>query len=236
MEQIKLGEFEIDVEIKDIKNIHLGVYPPNGRVRIAVPTSMDLEQVRIYLISKLDWIRTEQKSFLSQTRETPREYITQESHYLFGKRYLLKVIQVDDAPKVIEKHSTIELYVRPGSDINKKKIIMDDWYREQLKEIVPEYVAKWESILDLTVNEVAIKKMKTKWGSCSVDARRIWLNLELAKKPIESIEYVIVHEMLHFLERTHSRKFIARLEKYLPQWSELRSSLNESPLGHAEWS
>lgn len=235
MEIIKLGDLEIQVEIKDIKNIHLGVYPPLGRVRVAVPLSMELDQVRVYLISKIDWIRKQQAGFVSQEREAPRDYISYETHYLLGKRYLLKVIEVDEVPRIILQHEHIELYVRSNTDEMKRQMILEEWYREQLKEIVPEYIAKWESILNVSVSEVCIKKMKTRWGTCNREAKRIWLNLELAKKNIEYIEYVIVHEMVHLLEKTHSDKFIARMNHYFPEWKQLRENLGQQPLGHAEW-
>lgn len=235
MEIIKLADLEIQVEKKDIKNIHLGVYPPEGRVRVAVPLSMDNDEIRIYLISKIDWIKKQQTSFLAQERETQREYISYETHYFLGKRYLLKVIEVDSAPKVVLQHEKIELYIRPNTDEEKRQILLEEWYRVQLKEIVPEYIAKWESLLNVKVEEFFIKKMKTRWGTCNRDDKRIWLNLELAKKNIEYIEYVIVHEMVHLLEATHSKNFISKMNRYFPQWKELQENLGRQPLGHAEW-
>jgi len=235
MEQIKLGNITIDVEIKDIKNVHLSVYPPSGRVRIAAPLRMDLDTIRIYAISKLAWIKMQQHKFLTQVREAPREYLNKESHYFLGKRYQLKVIELDAPPLVKVKHNTIELYVRPNSDIRKRQVIMDEWYRQQLKQLAPPVIEKWEKTMGVSINEFAIKKMRTRWGTCNREAKRIWLNLELAKKPFHCIEYIIVHELAHMLERTHNEKFIAIMGNLLPEWKHLKNELNKLPISHLDW-
>jgi predicted metal-dependent hydrolase len=235
MEQLKLGNITIDVEVKDIKNVHLSVYPPSGRVRIAAPLRMDLDTIRIYAISKLAWIKMQQHKFLTQVREAPREYLNKESHYFLGKRYLLKVIELDAPPLVDVKHNTIELYVRPDTDIRKRQVIMDEWYRKQLKQLVPPVIEKWEKTMGVSINEFAIKKMKTRWGTCNCEAKRIWLNLELAKKPFHCIEYIIVHELAHMLERTHNEKFIAIMDNFLPEWKHLKNELNKLPISHLDW-
>jgi predicted metal-dependent hydrolase len=235
MEQINLGEIVVDVIQKDIKNIHLSVYPPIGHVRIAAPLRMNLDTIRIYAISKLGWIKKQQQKFREQVRETPREYLNKESHYFFGKRYLLRVIELDESPRVRIKHTTIDLYVRPDSDIQKKHDVMEQWYREQLKELVPSIIGKWEKIMGVSPNEFAIKRMKTKWGTCNREAKRIWLNLELAKKPYPCIEYIVVHEMAHLLERNHNSNFVAIMDNYLPEWKQLKTELNKLPVSHVEW-
>ena len=235
MEQIKLGNITIDVEVKDIKNVHLSVFPPSGRVRIAAPLRMDLDTIRIYAISKLAWIKLQQRKFLTQVREAPREYLNKESHYFLGKRYMLKVIELDAPPLIKVKHSTIELYVRPNTDIRKRQVIMDEWYRQQLKQLAPPVIEKWEKTMGVSINEFAVKKMKTKWGTCSREARRIWLNLELAKKPFHCIEYIIVHELAHLLERSHNDNFIAILDNFLPEWKHLKNELNKLPISHLDW-
>lgn len=235
MDTIMLGEISIEVELKDIKNIHLSVYPPKGRVRIAAPSRMNLDTIRIYAISKLSWIKKQQKKFQAQIREAPREYLTKEGHYYLGSRYLLKVIEHDAPPLVSIKHKTIQLFVRPDTDMQKKHAIMDEWYRSQLKEIVPPLIAKWEKVMGVSLNEFGIKKMKTKWGTCNKDAKRIWLNLELAKKPFHCIEYIIVHELVHLLERNHNDKFIAYMNHYLPEWKHLKNELNKLPVSHVDW-
>ena len=235
MERIQLGDFSIEVEQKDIKNLHLSVYPPEGRVRIAAPSKMKLDTIRIYAISKLSWIKKQKAKILSQKREAPREYLTKESHYYLGKRYLLKVIELDTVPVVNLTHNTLELYVRPGSTTEKRKEILDNWYREHLRKIVIELIAKWEKKMKLKVGEFGIKKMKTKWGTCNEKASRIWVNFELVKKPIECIEYIVVHELVHFKERNHNDKFVAYMNHFLPEWKQLKKELNRLPVSHIDW-
>jgi hypothetical protein len=235
MEHLQLGDIKIEVEQKDIKNIHLSVYPPVGRVRIAAPSKMKMDTIRIYAISKLGWIKKQQAKILSQKREAPREYLTKESHYYFGKRYLLKVIELETVPVVNLTHKTIELYVRPGSDTNKRKEILENWYREQLRAVVADLIANWEKKMKVKVKEFGIKKMKTKWGTCNEEAKRIWLNFELSKKPLECIEYIVVHEMVHLKVRNHNDKFISYMNHYLPLWKQLKNDLNKLPISHIEW-
>lgn len=235
MENIQLGEICIEVEQKDIKNLHLSVYPPIGRVRIAAPLKMNLDTIRIYAISKLGWIKKQQLKIVSQKREAPREYLTKESHYYLGKRYLLKVIELDTVPIVNITHKTIELYVRPGSNTEKRKEILDNWYREQLRDLATNLIAHWEKKMELKVEQLGIKKMKTKWGTCNEEAKRIWLNFELIKKPVECIEYIVVHEMVHFKERNHNYKFITYMNYFLPEWKQLKNELNRLPVSHVDW-
>lgn len=235
MEQIKLGDIVVDVELKDIKNVHLSVYPPKGRVRIAAPKRMNLDTIRIYAISKLSWIKKQQQKFQAQVREAPREFLTKEGHYYLGSRFLLKVMEHDAPPEIIVKHKTIEMRVRPNTDLQKRQALMDEWYRTQLKQLVPQIIVKYEHVMGVSVSEFAIKKMKTKWGTCNREARRIWLNLELAKKPFQCIEYIVVHEMVHLLERNHNDKFIAYMNSFLPEWKELKNELNKLPVSHREW-
>ena len=235
MEQINLGDIVVDVVLKDIKNIHLSVYPPSGKVRIAAPLRMNLDTIRIYAISKLAWIKKQQQKFQEQVREAPREFLYKEGHYFLGNRYLMKIVERDAPPVVLIKYKTIELHIRPNTDIQKKQFILDEWYRQQLKELAPPIVEKWEKIMGVSINELAVKKMKTKWGTCNREAKRIWLNLELAKKPIHCIEYIIVHELAHLLERTHNAHFIAYMDNYLPEWKHLKNELNQLPVSHVEW-
>lgn len=236
MQQIMLGDICIDVVHKDIKNVHLSVYPPSGRVHISAPLRLDIDTIRVFAVSKFGWIKKQQAKLRDQERETPREYINRESHYYLGKRYLLIVIEHNASPKVVLKHTTIELYVRENTSAEKRKDVLENWYRQRLKEIVPEYITKWEEIMKVKVQEFAIKKMKTKWGTCSREAGRIWLNLELAKKPLHCIEYIIVHEMVHLLEKKHNEVFIAYMDKILPKWKFYKKELNRSPLRHENWS
>lgn len=235
MQQIELGNIAIDVEQKDIKNIHLSVYPPNGKVKISAPGRMDLDTIRVFAISKLSWIKKQQEIFKNQDRETPREYLTRESHYFKGKRYLLKVVEQKASPKVILKHSEIELYIRPNTTIEKRKHALDEWYRAELKKIVPKMIEKWEKKIGVKCNEFGIKKMRTKWGTCNTEAKRIWLNLELAKKPTECLEYIIVHELVHLLERRHNNRFISFMDEFMPKWRFYRDELNRLPFRHIDW-
>ena len=226
----------VDVVRKDIKNLHLAVYPPDGRVRVAVPLLTDDEAVRLAVVDKLGWIKRQQKHFAQQPRQSQREMVTGESHYVWGHRYLLEVIR-HAGPNHVQVcgSSTLELYVRPDADAGRRRRILAEWYREQLKTQVPELIAKWEPMIGVEVNDWGVRKMKTKWGSCSIGARRIWLNLELAKKPAACLEYIVVHEMVHLLERRHNERFVALMEHFMPQWRLHRDTLNQEPLGHEEW-
>lgn len=234
-QQIELGDICIDVIQKDIKNIHLSVYPPTGRVRISAPLHMDLDTIRVFAISKLSWIKRQQNKFSNQSREAPREYITRESHYYLGKRYLLKVVEHNAPPRVVINHETMEMYIRPDTSIEKRQEVLDEWYRRRLKEIVPGIIAQYEKSMNVKVSEFGIKKMKTRWGTCNVEAKRIWLNLELAKKPLHYIEYIVVHEMVHLLERHHNDRFTDYMQKFMSQWQWLKEELNRSILSHANW-
>lgn len=235
MEQLRLGSITVDVLQKDIKHIHLSVYPPTGRVRISAPFRINPDTIRVFAISKLAWIKKQQTKLRNQEREAPREFLNRESHYYQGKRYLLKVIEQEAAPRVELKHSRIELYVRPHSSKEKMKYILDEWYRSQLKASLPTLIEKWEKKMKVKVKEFGIKKMRTKWGTCNREAKRIWLNLELAKKPSECLEYIVVHEMAHLLERHHNERFIAHIDRLLPEWRFFKEALNRSPLRHENW-
>lgn len=235
MQQIELGNIVIEVEQKDIKNIHLSVYPPNGKVKIAAPERMDLDTIRVFAISKLRWIKKQQETFRNQEREAPREYLTKESHYFQGKRYLLKVKEHDSIPKVILKHNEIELFVRPNTTLEKRKEILDEWYRSELKKVIPKLIEKWEKKIGVQSNEIGIRKMRTKWGTCNTETKRIWINLELAKKPLECLEYIIVHELTHLLERRHNDIFVNYMNEFMPKWRFYRDELNRLPFRHTDW-
>lgn len=235
MPQIELGNIIIDVEQKDIKNIHLSVYPPDGKVKIAAPERMDLDTIRVFAINKLKWIKKQQQTFRNQVREAPREYLSKESHYFQGKRYLLKIIEQDTKPKVVLKHSKLELYVRPNTSSEKRKEIIEEWYRDEMKNTIPKMIEKWEKKIGVIANEFGVKKMRTKWGTCNTEAKRIWLNLELAKKPLECLEYIVVHELVHLLERKHNDTFIKYMNEFMPKWRFYRDELNDLPFRHTEW-
>lgn len=233
--QIHLGDIAVDVVLKDIKNIHLSVHPPAGKVRIAAPLRMDLDTIRVFAITKLAWIKSQQKKLREQERETPRDYLDRESHYVWGKRYLLKLVEKDAAPSVELKHNKMILQLRPAASHEKKQEVLDAWYREQLKAAVPLLVAKWEKTLGVRVGKVFVQKMKTKWGSCNPVAGNVRLNTDLAKKPPACLEYIIAHELAHLLERHHNERFIALMDAHMPQWRQYREVLNSLPLAHQEW-
>ncbi|MBF0399008.1 MAG: M48 family metallopeptidase [Desulfobacterales bacterium] len=236
MEQITVNNITIDVVRKDIKNIHLAVYPPSGKVRIAVPLKVNEDSIRLFAISKLGWIKRQQQKFKEQERIPQREYKHRESHYFQGKRYLLNIIEADAPPKIILKNKTyIDLYIRPETPTVKRHEIMNEWYRHQFKDQIPEIIEKWENKLKVKINGWQVKIMKTKWGSCNIEKKRILLNLELAKKPLYCLEYVIVHEMIHLLERHHNEKFLYHMDTFLPNWKQLKRELNRFPISHADW-
>jgi predicted metal-dependent hydrolase len=234
--QLQLGDIAVDVVLKNIKNVHLSVYPPTGRVRISAPSRMSLDTVRVFAISKLAWIRQQQRKLREQERETPREYLDRESHYVWGDRYLLSVIERDQASAVVLKHSRMILAVRAGAGEAAKEGIVAQWYREQIKTVALELIAKWQPILAVSVHRVFVQQMKTKWGSCNPRARTIRLNTELAKKPKECLEYIVAHEMLHLLEPKHNARFIRLLDQFMPQWQHYRDTLNGLPVRHERWS
>jgi hypothetical protein len=234
--QITVNGLIVEVVRKDIKNLHLGVYPPQGRIRVAAPLSVSDEAVRLAVIDKLGWIKRQRAKYETQPRQSPREMVNGESHYYLGKRYRLNVIEHNKPASIVLRNNTaIDLYVRPGVDTDKREQILQDWYRVQLKALIPPLLDKWQPIINVQVADWGIKKMKTKWGTCNVEARRIWLNLELAKKPVQCLEYIVVHELVHLLEYRHNDRFIGFMDRFIPQWEMYRAELNREPLGHENW-
>ena len=235
MEQLRFGDVQVDVVYKDIKNVHLGVHPPTGRVRIAVPERMSLEAVRLFAIGKLGWIKAQQRKLLEQEREPPREYLERESHYLWGRRYLLEIEEGPGKQQVSVGHRTLHLRMLPGSSTERRANMLDDFYREALRSAAVPLVAKWEKRLGVLVQRIFIRKMKTMWGSCNAKRHTIRLNLELAKKWPECLDYVVLHEICHFLVPDHGERFVTLLDQNMPGWTAIRQQLNEAPLSHAEW-
>lgn len=234
-ETIQIGELSIQVTKKDIKHVHLSVHPPDGRVTLAAPSATRLDVARAYAVSKLGWIREQQQKLRSQARETPRQFITRESHHLWGRRYLLTVAHADDKPHVRLDHRRITLTVRPGSSAEKRAEVMHEWHKMLLHKVVPALIKKWEAKLGVRVERYFLQRMKTRWGSCNHLAGHIRLNTELVKKPKDLLEYIIVHEMVHLLEPTHSERFSALLDRHYPTWREARAELNELPLSAESW-
>jgi predicted metal-dependent hydrolase len=233
---ITVSGLRVDIVRKNIKNLHLGVYPPAGRVRVAAPLRVSNEAVRLAVIGKLGWIKRQQGRFEQQPRESAREMVSGESHYFLGRRYRLHVVYCDGPVGiVVRNNSTLELHARPKAGVGARQRLLMNWYRQHLKEMIPPLLTKWQKRLGVHVSDFGIKKMKTKWGTCTVEARRIWINLELAKKSPESLEYVVMHELVHLLVRHHDDRFIAIMDKHLPRWRALREELNCLPLAHETW-
>lgn len=233
--QIQLGDLAVDVVRKDIKNVHLSVHPPTGRVTIAAPAHMSLDTIRVFAITKLAWIRRQQSELLEQERESPREYLDRESHYVWGKRYLLKVSEIEQPPSVELKHSRLHLHVRPGASQAKCQTILEEWYREQVREAALPLLTRWEGRLDVKAERLFVRRMKTKWGSCNPVARTIRLNTDLAKKPPLCLEYLVVHELVHLLEPTHNARFVALMDQFMPKWRSHQQVLNRLPVRHESW-
>jgi predicted metal-dependent hydrolase len=235
-QQISVSGIEIEVARKPVKNLYMGVYPPDGQVRVTAPLHIGDEAVRLAAIDKLTWIKRQQSKFLDQPRQSRRELVSGESHYFLGQRYRLQVVEQRGKNHIAQKNkSTLILYVKPGTTIEKKLQIIQEWYRAQLKALVPALLDKWVHTLNVEVTDWGIRKMKTKWGSCNIEARRVWFNLELVKKPLHCIEYIIVHELAHLIERNHNDRFKSILDRVMPHWRLFRDELNQLPLGYDNW-
>ena len=236
LRQIIVGGVAVQVFRKGIKNLHLGVYPPHGRVRVAAPLRVSDDAVRLAVIGKLGWIKRQRVRFEAQPRQSAREMVSGESHYFLGRRYRLRVIEHDGSARVVLRSQTrLELRVRPNTDAWQRERILHQWYRRQIKQLIPPLIEKWQAVMGVAVADWGVKKMKTKWGACNIEARRIWLNLELAKKSPQCLEYIIVHELAHLLERNHNDHFAAVMDKHLPHWQASRAVLNSEPLSHESW-
>lgn len=228
-ETIKIGGVEIEVRFKDIKNLHLSVHPPLGNVTISSPTGYSLEKVRIYAATKLGWIKKEQRKFHAQEREPIRDYTTQESHFFLGIRYLLRM-EKGTKNTVEVKGRKILICSTDPSDKALSEMLLYRFYRKELRQLLISMVAEKSKAMDVPVPPFRIRRMKTKWGSCAVDKSRVWFNIELAKKPLDCIEYVVVHELVHLLERHHNKRFILLMDKHLPSWRTQKKLLNELPI------
>lgn len=234
--RITVSGLPVEIVRKAIKNLHLGVYPPNGRVRVAAPLRVRDEAVRLAVISRLAWIKRQRMRFHSQERQSAREYVSRESHYFLGRRYLLNVIELDGPPQVSRRgNKIIELQVPKGASRHRREQILFSWYRKNLKVLILPLIEKWEAKIGTKVESWGVRRMKTKWGSCNSAARRIWLNLELAKKPIHCLEYILVHEMVHLAERHHNDRFAMLMDRSLPNWRAHRNELNHAPLAYETW-
>jgi hypothetical protein len=233
--QLQLGQITVQVLKKDIKNVHLSVLPPAGAVRIAAPRRMNMDAIRLFAISKLSWIKQQQRKLQGQERTPPRDYVDRESHYVWGKRYLLKLVEHDAPPVIMLKHRTIELHARKSLAPDKREAVFEGWYREQVKSALLPLLNKWQQALGVEINRSFVQRMKTKWGSSNPQRRNIRLNTELAKKPRDCLEYVVVHELAHFISARHDDRFIRLLDRHLPSWQVTRELLNTAPLRHEDW-
>ena len=235
--EIRVSGLAVQIVRKAIKNLHLGVYPPNGRIRVAAPLALTDDAVRLAVISRLGWIKRQRTKFEGQSRQSKREMVTGESHYFLGQRYRLRVLNHDGGARVaMWNKSVIELHVHQQTTIEQRERLLQRWYRQQLKALIPPLLEKWQTTLGVQVEDWRVKKMKTKWGSCNIGARRVWFNLELAKKPVQCLEYIVAHELIHLLEQHHSDRFVALMEQHLPTWRVWREMLNHAPLSHENWS
>jgi predicted metal-dependent hydrolase len=233
--EFHLGDIPVLVTFKEIRNVHLSVHPPAGRVTISAPVRMDLETIRTFTITKLAWIKRQRKQLQGQARETAREYVAHESHLLWGKRYLLTLKEAAGKPSVTKNHNWLVLHVPEAFSLEKRRAVMAEWYRGQIKAAVPAIIDEWASRIGVEVNNVHIQQMKTKWGSSNPEGKSIRLNTEIAKKPVECLEYVVVHEMAHFIEPTHNARFTALMDRLMPNWRLRRDLLNALPVGHLDW-
>ncbi len=233
---IEVRGLPIEVVRKDIKNLHVGVYPPAGKIRVAAPLRLSDEAVRLAVISRLAWIRRQRAHFNNQERQSQREFTSGESHYFQGRRYRLDVIE-DDGPTFVRlrNNKTMQLFVAREKRGTGYEAVLQKWYRRALQEQLPELLAKWQAKAEVNVAEVRIRRMKTRWGSCNAKASRIWLNLELAKKSPACLEYILVHEMIHLRERHHNERFRLLMDKIMPSWQLYREELNRAPLAHEKW-
>lgn len=234
-EHIQLGDIRVEVQRKNNKHAHLYVYPPEGRVHISAPLHMGLDALRAFAISRLSWIKAQQRQMRAQPRETEREYLNRESHQVWGRRYLLEVIEVNAAPVVELKHSALVLQIRPGSDEARREALLESWYREQLRAKLPVLLGKWQPLMGVNVRRILVQRMKTRWGGCNPSTGNIRLNTELAKKPPECLEYILIHELAHLIEPTHNNRFLALMDKFIPHWRQIKDELNRLPVRHEEW-
>ena len=233
---IEVSGIQVEVVRKAIKNLHLGVYPPEGRVRIAAPLRLDDEAVRLAVVGRLGWIRRQQQRFRDQARQGQREMVTGETHYVWGRKYRLEVVEQWGRQKVERATGRrLRLIVNPGANRARRERVLNEWYRSELKARIPALIEKWAPKLGVQVAFWGVKRMRTRWGTCNPDSRRIWINLELAKKPPECLEYIVVHELVHLLERHHNERFRQLMDRHLPQWRAWRELLQSAPLGYEDW-
>lgn len=230
--QIEISGIKIEVQKKNIKNLHLVIVPPDGKVRVSAPVHMSDDSIAMFIRTKLGWIRKQQEQFEKQPRQTEREYVSGETLYVFGQQYFLRVEYSYKGNSMILNCNEAVLTVRKESTTKQREAFVNEWYRGLLKEKINIYLPKWEKITGLKCNSWQTKYMITRWGTCNRKTGKIWLNLQLAKKPIECLEYVILHELTHLKIPNHSKDFITFLDQYMPYWRETKQLLNKSKLDY----
>jgi len=231
----QVGSIEFQLNRKPIKNLHISVLPPDGKVRVSAPQHMTDTAIRMAVVSRIPWIKKQQSDFAKQPRQSDREMVSGECHYFWGRRHRLNVIERTGRHEVKVARAKINLYVNPGTSVENRALALTEFYRADMKSRIETLINHWQETIGVNVTAWGVKKMKTKWGSCNAQAKRIWLNLELVKKPPECLEYILVHELVHLLERNHNERFRACMDKYLPDWRERRDLLNRMPLAFENW-
>lgn len=234
-EILRIGSIDMQLNRKTIKNLHISVLPPDGNVRISAPERMTDTAIRMAVVSRIPWIRKQQREFAKQPRQSDREMVSGECHYFWGRKHRLNIVERAGRHEVKIGGGKVELFVRPGTTQENKALVLTEFYRDALKQRIESSLGVWQNQIGVESAGWGVKKMKTKWGSCNTSSRRIWLNLELAKKPPECLEFILVHELVHLLERNHNDRFKAYMDRFLPDWRERRDLLNNMPLGHSHW-
>lgn len=230
--QVKISGINVELQKKNIKNLHLSVLPPDGRVRVSAPMHLSDESIAMFVRTKLCWIKKQQEKFINQPRQCEREYVSGETLYVFGQQYFLRVEYSYKGNSLVLEGNEAILTVRKESTAKQREAFVNEWYRSLLKEKIEQYLPKWEKITGLYCDSWQTKNMTTRWGTCNTNTRKIWLNLQLAKKPIECLEYVLLHELAHLKVRNHSKDFVAIMDQYMPYWRDVKQRLNDSKLDY----
>lgn len=237
VEVVRIGDIDVELNRRAIKNTHLSVLPPNGKVRLSIPKDTSEQKIRLAIVNKLAWIKKQQADFAGQERQSIREMVNGECHYLWGKKYRLKLVEAKGRYRVTAKgNGNLVLEVAENTSTDNKLKLLNRFYRDEMQRSLEKLLPQWEKKLGVNAGSINIKKMKTKWGSCNIQAKRIWLNLELAKKPPECMEFILAHELVHLLERHHNDRFRSLMDKHMPNWRERRNLLNSLPLAYEDWS
>jgi predicted metal-dependent hydrolase len=227
MKIIEINGLEVELQRKKIKNMYLRVLPPNGRILITAPLRMSEGEIKSFALSKMDWILTQYHKVRQREENHEIAYESGDRILLWGQEYILSVIEAVGRPHLYLENSTLKLYIRRESTKEQRKQVIDAWYRELLAAKIPPIMAKWESIIGVTSSGFSIRDMKTRWGTCNIRTKKICFNLRLVKKMPKCLEYVVVHELVHLLEKSHNHVFKGYMDHFLPEWRRIRKELNE---------